>query len=364
MNKKKIAILHDYFLYSGWWERLVTLLAKWLKADLFTGFINPDSLNPKDLWFKNKFQALTNPLISQWFRHFKMMYIFWNKTKFLNNYETVIYSWNCTEAAKNVKNTKKIYYCHSPTRYLYDKYEHHIKQKKWIKKILFKILVPILRKRYEKSLANFDEIVTNSKTVQARLKKYTGYDSTVVYPPVDTNNFLPGKSQWFFLSYARITDIKRVDLIAKAFLKLPKEKLVIIFNPSDPYLKEVKNIANWAKNIEFIEAKWSQIPAWVAKSRATIYIPKDEDFWMSPVESMSAWKPCLWVNEWWLKETIIDWKTWILLKANFEINDICEAVKNLSKEKCEKMKEDCIKRAKEFDLEIFIEWMKKVIEKK
>ena len=363
MKNKKIAILHDYFLYSWGWERLVSLLAKGLDADIYTWFINKDSLDPKDIWFKNKFKALTKPLLKQGFRQIKMMSIFSFKTKFLEKYETIIFSWNCTEASKNTPNSKKIYYCHSPTRYLYDKYEHHLKQKKWIKKILFKILIPFLRKKYENNLKNFDEIITNSKTVQERLKKYTGYNSTVVYPPVDTNNFLAWKSEWFFLSYARITDIKRVDFIAKAFKKISDEKLVIIFNPSDPFLEEVKKVANWAKNIKFVEAKWKEIPNWVAKSRATIYIPQDEDFWMSPIESMSAWKPCIWVNEWWLRETIIDWKTWILLKKDFEIDDICKAVKNLSEKKCEEMKENCIKRAKEFDLEIFIKWMKKVINK-
>ena len=358
---KNIAILHDHFLYSWWWERLVTLLAKWLKADLFTWFFNPDSLDPSSLWFTWKFKALTKPILKQGLRHFKMMYVFETKTRFLDKYKSVVLSWNCIEAVSNLKKAKSIYYCHTPPRYLYDKYEHHLKQKKWLKRFLFKIIVPILKKKYLNNLSKVDKIIVNSKYVQQRLKNFTWYDSIIVYPPVDTSAFLPWKSEWYFLSFARLTDIKRVDMIAKAFTKMPKQNLVIIYNPSDPYLKTIKSIIVWHKNIRLIKAKWSQISWWLSRCKASIYIPQDEDFWMSPIESMSAWKPVIWVKEGWLKETIIDWKTWILLDSQFDINDICTAVSSMTQDKCSAMKDDCITRAKNFDLTKFISNMNKII---
>ena len=282
------------------------------------------------------------------------MYIFKNNTKFLCKYSNIIFSWNCLEAIKNAWKAKKIYYCHTPPRYLYDKYEHHLSQKKWIKKMLFKLIVPVLRNNYLKNLELVDVIVSNSENVKARLKKYTWKDSIVIHPPVDTSNFVEWKSKGYYLSYWRLTDIKRIDLIAKAFVKMPDKQLVIIYNPSDPYLEIIKNICLYKKNIKLVNAKWNEIAKWVWESLACIYIPKDEDFWMTPIESMSAWKPVLWVNEWWLKETIIDWKTWILLKPDFVIDDICDAVRTMDQKFCDSMKDDCIKKAKEFDLSIFI----------
>ncbi len=355
---QKTAILHDLFLYSWGWERLVTLLAKGINADLYTWFFNPDSLDPKSLWFIWKFKALSKPIIKQGFRHFKMMYIFRNNTKFLCKYDKVIFSWNCLEAVCNARKAKKIYYCHSPPRYLYDKYEHHLSQKKWIKKLLFKLIVPILRKKYLINLELVDLIIANSENVKERLLKYTWKKSIVIQPPVDTKNFIEWKSNWYYLSYWRLTDIKRIDFIAKAFIKMPDKKLVIIYNPSDPYLEVIQNICLNKKNIKLVKAKWNEIVKWVSKCRACIYIPKDEDFWMTPIESMSAWKPVLWVNEWWLKETIINWETWILLDPNFNIDDICNAVSNMDQKYCDNMKNACKKRAKEFDLSVFINRMK------
>ncbi len=40
MTTKKIAVLHDAFLYRGGGERLVTLMAKELDADLISGFFS------------------------------------------------------------------------------------------------------------------------------------------------------------------------------------------------------------------------------------------------------------------------------------------------------------------------------------
>lgn len=359
MSQKTI-ILHDHFLYSWWGERLVTLLANWLDADIATWFFNPDSLDPKTLWFKNKFITLSEPLMKQWLRHFKMMYIFATQTKFLDEYDTVILSWNCLDAVRNIKKAKKIYYCHTPPRYLFDKYEHYLAQKTWIKRILFQIIVPFLRKRYINNLSKVDKIVVNSKHVQERLKSFTGFDSEVVYPPVDTSKFIPWESKWYYLSYARLTDIKRVDLIARAFIKMPNKKLIINYNPSDPYLSVIQEIIKWYDNITLFRA-WDNIEKLVSECIATIYIPKDEDFGMSPVESMSAGKPIIWVSEWGLKESIIDWKTWILLNPDFTIDDICKAAEELTEDRCKQMKEDCIKRAKDFELNIFIDKMKTIL---
>jgi glycosyltransferase involved in cell wall biosynthesis len=74
---------------------------------------------------------------------------------------------------------------------------------------------------------------------------------------------------------------------------------------------------------------------------------------MSPVESMSAGKPVLWVNDGGLKETIIHEKTGYLIDPQCNISDIVSAVKYLSPEKSLSMQESCQLRAQEFWLEAF-----------
>lgn len=71
---------------------------------------------------------------------------------------------------------------------------------------------------------------------------------------------------------------------------------------------------------------------------------------MSPVESMSAGKPVIGVNDGGLKETIIDGKTGILIPAEANVDDLIEAIQTLTPVKALSMKDDCIARASEFGL--------------
>ncbi|MEM5808888.1 MAG: glycosyltransferase, partial [Candidatus Aenigmatarchaeota archaeon] len=107
------------------------------------------------------------------------------------------------------------------------------------------------------------------------------------------------------------------------------------------------------KNIKFVNYNISKKELLDLYSRclATIYIPKDEDFGFIPVESMASGKPCIGANEGGLKETIIHGKTGFLI--NPTVNNLIKTIKHLTPEKAEKMKKDCIKRAKEFDISVF-----------
>jgi len=100
---------------------------------------------------------------------------------------------------------------------------------------------------------------------------------------------------------------------------------------------------------------------YIWNARATIYIPIDEDFGMSPVESMSAGKPVLWVYDGWLKETIIHEETGYLIPIAANVEDIRMAVKYLNPEKCLGMKESCEKQASNFNLVSFEKELRKFI---
>jgi glycosyltransferase involved in cell wall biosynthesis len=90
---------------------------------------------------------------------------------------------------------------------------------------------------------------------------------------------------------------------------------------------------------------------------ATIYIPKDEDFGMTPIESMAAGKPVIGVREGGLKETIQHGETGILVPADPDIEDIVQAVSQLDRRKAKNMREACQARAKRFDVTVFTSHM-------
>jgi glycosyltransferase involved in cell wall biosynthesis len=352
MKTNKTIILHDTFLYKGWWERLILMIAKALKADLASGFFSAWSFDLRKEWFKWKMISVSSEIFKKWFRHLKLKWAFLFKTRFLKNYDTVFFSGDSISAVRNCsKNAKKIYYCHTPPRYLYDLRESYLKKVPYLLRPAFNTLSYVFKKMYESDINKMDLILTNSENTKKRIKDFLWLEAIVLYPPVNLSEFKFINQKDYYLSFARLSDAKRVDKIVEAFKRLPDKKLIVIYWENDPSRMKIFESASCCDNIEFITLPWNVwFTDYVGNCIATIYIPVDEDFWMSPVESMSAWKPVLWVNEWWLKETIIDKKTWILIPEWALFEEIIKWVNYLTPDMCLSMKDDCIKRANDFSL--------------
>ncbi|MDD3646270.1 MAG: glycosyltransferase [Candidatus Gracilibacteria bacterium] len=353
--KNKILILHDTFLYKGGGERLIMMMGKTLCADIASGFFSEGSFDLRKEGFKGKMISLSNEIFKKGFRHIKLKFAFLFKTQFLRDYDTIIFSGDSISAVRNCReNTKKIYYCHTPPRYIYDLHELYLQKVPFIIKPAFKLFCFVFQKMYERDVRQMDLILTNSINTQKRIKKFLGIDAHVLYPPVDLDLFRYKGQGDYYLSFARLSDAKRVDKIVEAFKNMLDKKLVVIYGENDPQRQKVFDLASGCSNIKFVTLPGNVgFTDYVGNCIATIYIPIDEDFGMSPVESMAAGKPVLGVNDGGLKETIIDGKTGYLIDKDARIEDIVEAINKLTPEKCLEMKGDCEKRAGDFSLAEF-----------
>jgi glycosyltransferase involved in cell wall biosynthesis len=357
MSKPKIIILHDYFLYKGGGERLIITMAKRLKADIATAFIAEDAFNPKDYGIK----TIELYKESKWskipgFRYAQVNLSFLFKTRFVKDYDIVVYSGDCFNALYNAKGKTNIAYMHTPPRHLYDSYADRLKTYGILKKLIFVPYAIFNRWRFEFLTKKLDLIITNSETVKQRIKEYLKLDSVVVYPPCDTSKFKFIQQGDYFFSWARLYPAKRVDMIVEAFTKMPDKKLIVA--SGGPEMERLKKIAHGHDNIKIIG--WisdDQLFELLGKCLATIYIPIREDFGMSPVESMSAGKPVIGVDEGGLRETIIHGKTGILMRPDFDIEELIKCVKEMTPETVALMKENCKNRAKDFTEDKFIDKM-------
>lgn len=361
----KTIILHDTFLYKWWWERLILMMWKTLDADIASGFFSSWSFDLRKDGFKGKMISISSEVFKKWLRHIKLKLAFLFKTRFLKNYDRIIFSGDSISAVRNCpKNSKKIYYCHTPPRYLYDLKHIYLKKVPFLLRPLFLIVSYFFRKMYENDISKMNLVLTNSINTKNRIEKFLWINSLVLYPPVDLEEF---KFLWqkdYYLSFARLADAKRVDRIVEAFKKMPDKKLIVIYGQNDPQKDKVFSLAKWYENIKMITLPWNKgFKEYVWNSIATIYIPIDEDFGMSPVESMAAWKPVIWVDDWWLKETIIHNKTWVLIDKDANIKDIISAVNFLSPEKCLEMRKYCEERAIYFSLSNFEKDLKEKLKK-
>lgn len=357
----RILILHDYFLYKGGGERLVISLAKGLGAEIGTAFIAKDAFDPREAGVP------THELFKEtgWsripgFRYLQVQSAFLLKTSFLKNYDVIVYSGDCIIAQLRARQAINIAYMHTPPRHLYDRYEERLRQYPLWKKIIFIPFALVNRWRFKWLSRRLDLILTNSKNVQARIKEHLGLGSTVLYPPCDTLPFKNIERGDYFFSWARLYDVKRVDMIVTAFTKMPDKKLVVA--SGGPEYEKLKHLAAGHANIQILG--WisdTDLLEYLGKCLATIYIPVREDFGMSPVESMAAGKPVIGVAEGGMLEVLRDGENGLALKPDFTIADLIAAVRAITPERVRSMEAACYETARQFTEEKFIAEAKKIL---
>lgn len=356
----KIAVCHDHFLKRGGGERLVLTMARSLGADIFTGFIDRDTTYPElnDLPVKALCRSPNQWNIARTFEKYDF-----------SRYDLVICSGTWAIAASH--HHPSIWYCHTPARWLY----HELGSSKAIdaaignpvKRVAVRFIAQPFslywRRKDQEYVRQFDKILCNSDNVRERVKTCYGDEmylkSTVVYPPISTGHFTWIGQEDFYLSMARLDSLKRVDRIVEAFKRLPDKNLVVV--SGGPDLGKIKRSAEGFPNITILG--WvsdSELTRLMGTCIATLYIPVDEDFGMSPVESMAAGKPCIGVREGGLIETIIHGLTGCLCPHGTE-SEIIRAITYMTPERAAAMRECCEDRSLKFSETRFVENMRSAI---
>ena len=151
-------------------------------------------------------------------------------------------------------------------------------------------------------------------------------------------------------------------------------------------MAKIKRMTEKAQNIDVLG--WvddEKLRDLMGRCIATIYIPRDEDFGISPVESMAAGKPVIGVQEGGLLETVggsrgekaedrgqgsavgkglMITDCGVLVPKEPKMEDVVEAVEWMTPKRVLAMRGSCEERAKRFDTALFIQKMRDVIEGK
>ena len=356
MKNSDTVILHDAFAFKGGGERLVNIVCRDLKADLVFGYRNKSAFNLDDL--PNKLINLDSESNLPVWRTVKRFHAFRNKTKFLNDYKNVIYTGhNSPLAVSNHSKGKNIYYCLTPPRSIYDLKESHLASQTPLGKLRHELYNAFHKPLYENAIRKMDLILADSKNVQNRIQKFLGLESTVLYPPCDVDKFNWMGQEDYYLSTARLTSYKRVDIIIQAFIKLPEKRIIIASTGPDE--KKLKQLAEGFDNIQFTgDINDNELKNLIGNSIATIYIPKDEDFGISPVESMAAGKPVIGSGEGGLLETVIHGETGWLSSPNISVEELVQMLDAANPKLARSMRFSCEKQATGFRTELFINKIK------
>jgi len=352
MTRHDRAVLYDFFQVAGGAERFSLAAAEALGGcEIVVARTFPASralgYNHCDVTSLGNWCTKSLPRVIESIACFKY------RASFLKDVNLALYSGIYAPlAVKYQVAGTRIYYCHTPPRYAYDMRDAYRAQTPILLRPILSLLSNYLASQYENALSEMDFIFSNSLNVQQRLKAATGFDSKVLYPPVDTQRFQWSNQEDYFLSLGRLEPKKNVELIVKAFLKLPSRKLFVSSGGSQ--LNHLKKLAAGANNIIF--TGWqseSALRELVGRCLAAIYIPDDEDFGMSPVEAMAAGKPVVGCAKGGLLETVLSGETGILIPAPLTEYDLINALISLTPQCALSMRAACEARAEMFSKKVF-----------
>jgi len=318
----KKALIHDWYYINGGAEKVIHSINNvW---DDFDHFALVDFLKPEDRDFilngKRVNTSFIQNLPTAKSNHRKFLQLFPKAIEQfdLRQYELVLSS--SASIAKGVltnHNQLHICYCHSPMRYAWDLYHQYLKESNFtgIKKYYAQNILHKIRVWDVVASNRVDFFLANSKYIARRIKKIYNRESTVIYPPVDVEKFdSVSEKQDYYFTASRMVPYKKMELIVRAFNKMPNKKLIV--SGDGPDFQKIKKIAK--DNIEllgFVDS--SSLKGYMENAKAFVFAA-EEDFGITPVEAQACGTPVIGYGKGGLVETVQDGKTGVLFSRQSE----------------------------------------------
>jgi glycosyltransferase involved in cell wall biosynthesis len=315
----KIAIVHDWLsAYAGAERVLEQILYLYPRADVFALF---DFLPGSERQFLEGRCIRTSfmqhlPYARQKYRQYLLLMPFAVRRLDLSGYDLVLSSSHAViKGVRTGANQLHICYCHTPIRYAWDLRETYLKEAglhSGVKRQLAELLLERIRKWDLKTSTGVDVFIANSRYISERIRNCYGRDSSVIYPPVDTDWFsiMGDRREDFYLTVSRFVPYKKVNIITEAFRAMPDKRLVVIgHGPDFDSLK-----ATASPNTQLLGFQESDIVReYMQKARAFIFAA-DEDFGIVPVEAQACGTPVIAYGKGGAIETVIEGKTGIFFR--------------------------------------------------
>jgi glycosyltransferase involved in cell wall biosynthesis len=335
----KIALTHDWLIGMGGAEKIIEqFLELFPDAPIFTAVVNQERLS-MPLQNANIISSFLQKRYSKKSSHkkyFPLMPMAFESFD-LNGFDVVISSSSsCAKGIVTAPDVMHVCYCHSPMRYGWEFYYDYIHDMNGFKKTLVKYLMNYMRIWDVISANRVDYFIANSEYVANRIWKHYRRESTVIYPPVNTEFYTPGiesEKEDYFLCLSRLVAYKRIDLAVRAFNELGFP-LVVIGDGEE--LERLKGIAN--TNVRFLGRQSDEtVREYYRKCRAFVF-PGEEDFGIAPVEAQACGTPVIAFGKGGVLETVIEGVTGLFFK-NQTVESLKDTVikfqnQNFSSERC------------------------------
>jgi glycosyltransferase involved in cell wall biosynthesis len=301
----RVALAHDYLNQYGGAERVLEALHMlYPDAPVYTSIYDADAMPDHYRGWDIRTSFMQS--LPGWRKHFRRYFLLYPsafESFDLSEYDLIISS--SSAYAKGViprPGAIHVCYCHTPMRFAWRTRDYVAREQiSGFQGAVLPFLLTYLRLWDSVANARVDAFVANSREVAGRIRRYYGRGATVIPPPVDLPTTMPQPAGDFYLAGGRLIPYKRIELIVEAFthLRLPLK----VFGDGRDRTR-LERMAG--PNIEFLG--WVDEPTrhdLFARCRAFIF-PGEEDFGITPLESMAAGRPVIAYGAGGALETVIE----------------------------------------------------------
>jgi glycosyltransferase involved in cell wall biosynthesis len=289
----RVAIVHDWLNQIGGAEGVLEVLTGMFPgAPVYTSIYDQEAMpEAYRAWDIRTTWMNRLPAIHRHHQPYVMLYPLAFAGLELDGYDLVVSNKSAfCLGVRTPPETRHVCYCLTPTRFVWD-FDTYVGRElgSSAARRLVRPFLGWLQKWERAAAERVDALVAISTTVQARIYRFYGRQSTVIHPPVNTGRFIPGSDQeGYFLIISRLIPYKRIDLAVQAFTELG---LPLWIGGEGRDRASLEAMAG--PNVRFLgRVPGEELGRLMARCRAFVF-PGLEDFGISPVEAMSAGRPVI-----------------------------------------------------------------------
>jgi glycosyltransferase involved in cell wall biosynthesis len=301
----RIALVHDFLLDLRGAERVfLELCAMWPDAPIYTAVYDERGTEGR---FEGRdvhtsFLQRLRPSAKN-FRALFPLYPTAIESLDLSEFDLVVSSssaWAhgvlCREGAVHVS------YCHNPFRYAWNDEKHALAR---LKNPAARVVLRHAFRRWRnwdwRAAQRTNQYIANSINTQARIRRYFGRPSNVVYPPIDTERFSPGSVGDYYAIVSELMPHKQIDVAIEAFNRLGLPLVVVGDGPDGRRLR--KAAGPW---IEFAGRLSDSAVAEVLRGARALIVTAVEEFGIAAVECQASGRPVIARGAGGVLETVVD----------------------------------------------------------
>ena len=328
-----VAIVHDYLTQRGGAERVVLSMARaFPQAPIYTSLYDPGGTFPEftDLDVRPMWLTRVSPL-----RHHHRLGLPILAPAFSRlrvRADVVLCSSSGWAHGTHVEG-RKIIYCHTPARWLYQT-DRYLGAGSRISRAALAVLRPGLVAWDRRAAATADRYLANSTAVARRIFDTYGIRAEILPPP---HSIYPAGPQatiaWLepglYLCVSRLLPYKNVDVVMEAFRGLEQRLVIVGTGPEEARLRAMA-----PPNVRLVGRVDDAQLRWLYANCHAVIAASYEDYGLTPLEGAAFGKPAAVLRWGGFLDTVVEGVTGVFFDA-LSVPAIRSALESLTRDKWE-----------------------------